>query len=124
MINRFLAAFTRTRLNRFMLLVKEESWEEFRHVHRCDHGEQDDFVAVFRTTSKKKSTFENGKNSAISPKTKTAIPVHVADGIFRMSTYNSRRAMYLGKGEKQRLVGKDRSSVFSRRVERKLQTLS
>ena len=58
-------------------------------MHCCDHGEQDDFVAVFCTTSKKKSTFKNGKNSAISAKMKTAIPVRVADGIFRMSTYNS-----------------------------------
>ena len=107
-----------------MLLVKEELWEEFHHVHRCDDGEQDDFVAVFRTTSKKILTFKNGKNSALSAKTKMAIPVHVADGIFCMLTYNPRQAMYLGKGEKQRLVGKDRSSVFSTRVERKLQTLS
>ena len=93
-------------------------------MHHCDHGEQDDFVAVFLKTSKKKSTFKNGENSAISRETKMALSVHVADGIFCMSTYNSCRAKYLGKGEKQRLVGKDRSSVFSTRVERKLQTLS
>ena len=89
-----------------------------------DHGEQDDFVAVFCTTSKKKSTFKNGKNSAISPKMKTALSVHVADQILHMSMYNPCRVMYLGKGEKQRLVGKDHSSVFLTKVERKLQTLS
>ena len=30
-INQFLTVFTRTRLNLFTLVVKEESWEEFWH---------------------------------------------------------------------------------------------
>ena len=86
--------------------MKEESWEEFHYVHHCDHGEQDDFVALFLTTSTKKSMFKNGANSVILPKTKTALSVQVADGIFCMSTYNLHRAIYLVKGEKQQLLGK------------------
>ena len=76
-----------------------------------DNGKQEGFVIL--TISTKKSTFKNGANRAILPKTKKTLPVHVTHGICGMSTYDPLRAIYFLKGEKQRLVRKKHSAVFS-----------
>ena len=95
--------------------MNEESWEEFYHVHYCDNGKQEGFVALLLMILTKKSMFKNGENRTISPKTKKTLPVHVTHGIYGMSTYDPLRAILLVKGEKQRLLGKNCSAVFSRK---------
>ena len=79
-----------------------------------NNGEQEGFAALILTTLTKKLTFKNGKNRVISPKQRR-LPVHVTHGICGMSTYDPLQAIYLVKGEKQRLVGKNRSAGFSRK---------
>ena len=71
------------------------------------------FVALLLTTSTKKSTFKNRENRAISQK-QTRLPVCATNAICGMSTYDPLRAIYLVKGEKQRLVGKTHSTVILR----------
>ena len=45
----------------------------------------------------------------------TRFPVRATNAIRGMSTYDPLRAIYLVKGEKQRLVGKTRSAVILRK---------
>ena len=55
-----------------MLVVKEESWEEFQYMSDSDNGKQEGFVAYLHVlmTLMKKLTFKNGDNKAISAETK------------------------------------------------------
>ena len=89
MINRFLAAFTRTRLNHFHVSCEGGVLGGFlTHALYSDNGGQEGFVALLLTISKKKSTFKNGENRAVSPKTNKTLPVHVTHGICGTSVYD------------------------------------
>ena len=49
-----------------------------------DNDKWEGFVALLPTISTKKSTFKNGENRAILPKTKKTVPVRVTHGICGM----------------------------------------